>query len=296
VSATSQSIYRAIDGSNDNYLIYNADTDGTFSSRNTNFTTSEPCDGKSLKGLYDECKAYNFVSSKPTSISGANTDTFINEWPYAIDCSSNSNEKVVFLLYALSSSADNKPYYQEVDNANNYYEFTANGDYNQYNGAQKTSTNFCVDKSLTQIAYAGRAYHFKNHASENLLNDNTKCTETDTNSQRNLFLWGKIEQSTKTIRGVCMANASSERGVFIIKGDPKSSLVTIKILFYDGWVTKYIYDDINYVVFAKLISNSMFSHFYTNPNQNHTKTFGTSYELVGRSNNNSEYIAKFTKN
>ena len=28
---------------------------------------------------------------------------------------------------------------------------------------------------------------------------------------------------------------------------------------------------------------------------NHTKTFGTSYELVGRSNNNSEYIAKFTK-
>jgi hypothetical protein len=107
LSTNSQSVYRAIDGTNDNYIIYNADADGTFGSRNTNFATSAGCDTKSLKTLYDDCKAFNFVSSKPTAISGTNTNTLINDWPYAIDFSTDSNVKEMFLINSLSDSTNN---------------------------------------------------------------------------------------------------------------------------------------------------------------------------------------------
>jgi len=137
LSAASESIYKAIDSTNDNYVKFNAD--GTFNSRNTNFSTNSGCNGKSLLNLYDDCKAYNFVSSKPASISGANTDTFINEWPYAIDCSSDSNTKVVFL--AQSQNTNSNTYYFEASTPDNYYEFKANGDYNHYKEANNNDGN-----------------------------------------------------------------------------------------------------------------------------------------------------------
>ena len=74
--------------------------------------------------------------------------------------------------------------------------------------------------------------------------------------QKFVFLWGKIEQDKKTVKGVCMANSASERGVFIMKRGTTETEVILKILFYDGWMAKYVYSDINYVIFGKLIPNS----------------------------------------
>jgi len=102
LSTESESKYGLIHGNFLNEVIFNGDADGTFNSRLDHFG-SAGCEGKSLKDLYDECKAYNLVSFKPEKITGKNTDKKINEWPYAIDCSTNASVKTIFYAQALQS-------------------------------------------------------------------------------------------------------------------------------------------------------------------------------------------------
>jgi len=59
ISTSGDSIYRAIDTTKDNYIKFNGDADGTFKERDANITYSDGCNGKSLKDLYNEGKAFN---------------------------------------------------------------------------------------------------------------------------------------------------------------------------------------------------------------------------------------------
>jgi len=127
ISTTTQSSYRAIDTTNNNYVLFNGDDNGTFNSRNTNFTTSEGCDGKSIRDLYNEGKAFNFVTSKPTDVTGSNSSDNINNWPYAIECSQTADKKVVLFIEILSYSSSYTIYYFQAFTSSKYLKFNADG-------------------------------------------------------------------------------------------------------------------------------------------------------------------------
>jgi len=125
LSTTSESEYKTNDGLG-NYLKFNEDSDGTFKARNTEFVDSEECDGKSLKKLYDECKAFNFVTSKPNNITGENTDEKPNKWPIALDCSDDSNVKNIFYIEILSNKTK-ELVYSRISDTEELIFFNPNG-------------------------------------------------------------------------------------------------------------------------------------------------------------------------
>jgi hypothetical protein len=129
IGMTIQSSYRAIDTTNDNYVLFNGDNNGTFNSRNTSFTTSSGCEGKSIQDLYNMGKAFNFVTSKPTEITGTNTSSNTNNWPYAIECSQTAGKKVVLFIEILSYSSNYTIYYYQILASQKYLKFNADGSF-----------------------------------------------------------------------------------------------------------------------------------------------------------------------
>jgi len=145
--------------------------DGTFKSK-TDTDATKDCDGKSIEQLYNDCSAFNFVTEKVTTVTGKNTNYEINDWPHALECSTNNTIKNIFYQLSLKITSENLIRYSPNSDKDKVIDFNADG---TYKSTTTTVQEGCIDKSLTDLAAEGRAYKF---SSENHIY-RAVCTTTE---------------------------------------------------------------------------------------------------------------------
>jgi len=129
ISTTELSYYKRFDENKNVYHVnFKGDTNGTFDSRDDH-SSSLDCQGKSIKDLYNEGKAFNLVSSKPKSISGQNNQYKTNDWPYAIDCSHYANKKYILWMQSTNQDTTHNVQYYRVHDTYQKFTFKADGTY-----------------------------------------------------------------------------------------------------------------------------------------------------------------------
>jgi len=154
-----------------NENIYMEYVDGTVLNYNHD-PYCNPCKGKSIEQLYNDCSAFNFVTEKVTTVTGKNTNDEINDWPHALECSTNNTIKNIFYQLSLKITSENLIRYSPNSDKDKVIDFNADG---TYKSTTTTVQEGCIDKSLTDLAAEGRAYKF---SSENHIY-RAVCTTTE---------------------------------------------------------------------------------------------------------------------
>ena len=95
---------------------------------------------------------------------------FIAEWPYALDCSIDNNEKNIFYINDASDNEYNVCYKKSSTVPIHFWIGSQGQPLIPSENLGKATG--CVNKSILQLANEGRAYYFKydaivNHLSEN---------------------------------------------------------------------------------------------------------------------------------
>lgn len=140
------------------YVTFN--TDGSYNATaGDSITSTSGCVHKDITALYNEGRAYNFVSSEIQSNSCATS--MIANWPDAIRCGEGPTPGAIFILHGASSSTGQISWYSQVYSLYyRYVNFNADGSYNAAGGDSTTSFAGCEDKTIAELYSEGRAFNF----------------------------------------------------------------------------------------------------------------------------------------
>ena len=131
--------------------------DGIYASRSGHDESSKGCEGKSIQQLYEEERAFNFVTSKEQDFSGQTS--MVAGWPDAIRCGSDATYASGCILMLHGGVNGTSALYSHVSIEQRDVLFGAEGGYLSRVGLDDV-TKGCKGKSILQLYNEGRAFNF----------------------------------------------------------------------------------------------------------------------------------------
>ena len=131
--------------------------DGIYASRSGHDESSKGCEGKSIQQLYEEERAFNFVTSKEQDFSGQTS--MVAGWPDAIACGVRVATGGMFFAHNVGPAGFLSLYEQMVGGENRAVYFTDKRMYDHRAGNDGSSKG-CEGKSIVQLYNEGRAFNF----------------------------------------------------------------------------------------------------------------------------------------